>query len=158
MAEVHLRRVTKENFIECTNLQVEAAQAGLIATNTQSLAEAYVDSNLFPVAIYDAAACGYEQPTVPMIGFAMSEVLGGVGFIMRLMIDKKHQRQGYGRAATLALIRRLKLNPEVELIATSHLRENKAAAEFYKSLGFRAWNISWAISHPTETYVKLQDD
>ena len=157
MAEVHLRRVTRENFDECVGLQVEAEQAGFVATNTQSLAQAFVDSNLFPFAIYDAVACGHGEPEVPMIGFAMTEMVAGVGFIMRLMIDKKYQRQGYGRAATLELIRRLKLNPEVELIATSYRKENTAAAKLYQALGFRAWNISWAISHPTEIYVKLED-
>lgn len=64
MAKVHLRKVTQKNFWECLNLQVAESQKGLVATTTQSLAEAYVDPNLFPLAVYDAAACGYEQPEV----------------------------------------------------------------------------------------------
>ncbi|WP_322734948.1 GNAT family N-acetyltransferase [Nostoc sp. DedQUE12b] len=128
-----------------------------MATSTQSLAEAYVDPNLFPLAVYDAAACGYEQPEVPMIGFTMYEIVAGVGFIMRLMIDYKYQRQGYGRATMIEVIRRLKLCPDVEIIATSYRKENEIAAKLYQSLGFRQWDISYAVSHPTEMYVKLED-
>lgn len=154
--KVHLRRVTRENFRECLNLQVAESQKNFVATTTESLAEAYVNPNLFPLAVYDVSACGYEQPEVPMIGFTMYEIVAGVGFIMRLIIDRKYQRQGYGRATTIEVIRRLKLSPEVEIIATSHLKENKIAARLYQSLGFQPWNISWAISHPTEVYLKLE--
>lgn len=80
MAKVHLRKVTRENFRECLNRQIMESQRGLVAANTQSLAEAYIDLNLCPLAIYDAATCGYEQPEVPMIGFTMYELAAGVGF------------------------------------------------------------------------------
>jgi diamine N-acetyltransferase len=125
MAKVHLRKITQDNLKECLNLQVDDWQKGLVATTAQSLAEAYVNSNLFPFAVYDAFACGYEQPEVPMVGFTMYEIVAGVGFIMRLMIDCKHQRRGYGRATMLEVIRRLKLCPDVELIATSYRKTMK---------------------------------
>lgn len=157
MVKVHLRRVTQENFRECLNIQVAESQKGLVATTTQSLAEAYVNSNLFPLAIYDAAVCGYEQPEAPMIGFTMYEIAAGVGFITRLMVDKKYQRQGYAKATMIEVIRRLKLYPDVEIVATSYQKGNEIAAHLYQSLGFRQWDISWAISHPTEVYVKLED-
>ena len=157
MAKVHLRKVTRENFQECLNLQVTESQKCWVATTTKSLAEAYVDPNLFPLAIYDAAVCGYEQPEAPMIGFTMYEITTGVGFIIRLMIDQKYQRQGYGRATMIEVIRRIKLYPDVEIIATSYQKENKIAAKLYQSLGFGRWDISYAISHPTEVYVKLED-
>lgn len=156
MAKAHLRRVTRENFRECLSLQVSESQKELVATTTQSLAEAYIDPNLFPLAVYDAAACGYEQPEFPMIGFTMYEVAAGIGFIMRLMVDEKYQRQGYGRATMIEVIRRLKLCPDVEVIATSYRKENEIAAELYQSLGFQPWDISYAVSHSTEIYVKLE--
>ena len=157
MPKVHLRKITRENFKECLNLEVTEAQEVLVATTTQSLAEAYIDPNLFPLAIYDAAACGYEQPKVPIIGFTMYEIAAGVGFIMRLMIDKKYQGQGYGRATMIEIIRRLQLYPDVEIIATSYRKENEIAARLYQSLGFRQWDVSYAISHQTEVYVKLEN-
>jgi diamine N-acetyltransferase len=156
MVKVHLRKITRDNLKECLNLQVDNSQKSLVTTNVQSLAEAYVDTNLFPFAVYDINACGYEQPQAPMLGFIMYEIDAGVGFIMRLMIDFKYQRQGYGRATMIEIMRRLKLHPDVEIIATSYRKENEVAAFLYQSLGFTPWDIEWAQSHPTETYVKLE--
>jgi diamine N-acetyltransferase len=155
MTRVHLRNVTLDNFRECIGLEVNQNQQGLVASNVQSLAEAKVNSNLFPLAIYDAAVAGYEKPQLPMVGFTMYEIADGVGFIMRLMIARQYQQQGYGRAAMLEAIRRLKLYPEVELIATSHRRGNKVASKLYRSLGFVDWDIEWAKEQETEIFLKL---
>ena len=93
-----------------------------------------------------------------MVGFTMYELNPcGVGFILRLMIDKAHQRKGYGRVAMVEVIRRLKLYPEVEMIATSHKQENKAAANLYRSLGFVPWEIEWARENKSEVFLKLQE-
>lgn len=156
MVKVHLRKITRDNLRECLNLQVDDSQKTLVATNAQYDAEAYVDTNLFPFAVYDTSARGYEQPQAPMLGFTMYEIVAGVGFIMRLMIDFKYQRQGYGRATMIEVIRRLKLCPDVEIIATSFAFENEEAASLYQSLGFTVWDIEWAKSHPTEIYVKFE--
>ena len=157
MASVCLQKITSDNCQECISLRVEDSQVSLIATNAKSLAEASVNSNLVPLAIYDGAALGYERPTVPMVGFTMYELAAGVGFIARLMIDQKFQRKGYGRATTIEVIRRLKLHPEVQLIGTSHRRENRAAGELYRSLGFVSWEVDWAKNDEQETYLMLRD-
>ena len=155
MAKIHLRNVTLDNFHECISLEVEESQKRFIASNVKSLAEAKVNPNLFPLAIYDAAVAGYEKPQLPMVGFTMYEITAGVGFILRLMIDRKYQRNGYGRAAILEVIRRLKLHPEVELIATSYQRGNETASKLYRSLGFGDWDIEWAKDHESDIFLKL---
>ncbi|WP_017315473.1 GNAT family N-acetyltransferase [Mastigocladopsis repens] len=155
MAKVHLRKVTLDNFRECISLEVEESQKELVASNVKSLAEAYVNPNLFPLSIYDATVVGYEQAHLPMVGFTMYEITAGVGFILRLMIDHKFQRKGYGRAAMLEVIRRLKLYPEVELIATSYQRGNETASKLYRNLGFVDWDIEWAKAHATDMFLKL---
>lgn len=88
----------------------------------------------------------------------MYEVTVGVGFIHRLMIDRDHQRRGYGRAAMLEVIRRLWLYPEVEMIATSHRRNNEPAASLYRELGFVDWDIEWAQENPDEVFLCLPCD
>jgi diamine N-acetyltransferase len=120
MAEVHLRRVAADNEQECLGLRVDDAQAQFVAPNAQSLAQAKANPRLVPLAVYDRAARGSPQPCVPMVGFVMYEIDCGVGSILRLMIDRAHQRKGYGRAALVEVIRRLRLEPEVEMIVTSH--------------------------------------
>ena len=157
MADVCLMPVTAENYAECIKLRVHDWQAGFVAPNLKSLAEAHSNANLYPLAIYDRAALGHERPPVPMVGFTMYELSAGVGFIARLMIDRAHQGQGYGRAAMVELIRRLKLIPEVQLIATSHRRENVAAGALYCSLEFVEWSVAWASENPDELYLMLAD-
>ena len=157
MAEVHLRGISLENYKECLALRVDESQSSLVATNAQSLAEAKVNPTLVPLAIYDAAARGYERPTVPMVGFTMYELAAGVGFILRLIIDRGHQRRGYGWATMLEVMRRLRLHPEVELIATSFRRENVAAARLYHSLGFVEWDIGWANPNGPEVFLRLRE-
>lgn len=56
MGEVHLRPITRDNFRECVSLQVEDDQKQLVASTVQSLAEAYVNPALVPLAIYGRAA------------------------------------------------------------------------------------------------------
>lgn len=155
MANVHLRPITKANLDECLALDLEETQRGLVAPNAKSLAQAYVDPHLTPLAIYDVTAVGYERPTVPMVGFVMYEVAEGVGFIARLMIDRESQGKGYGRATMLEVIRRLRMLPEVHLIATSHRVENAVAGKLYHRLGFTDWPVNWAKEHPEEVYLML---
>jgi len=156
MTKVSLRPITKENFNECVSLEVAEHQKELVATNVQSLAEAYVNPTLHPFGIYDASAHCKKNPDI--VGFTMYELAAAVGFILRLMVDEKYQRKGYGRAAMLEVIRRLKLHPEVEIIATSHLRKNKVAARLYESLGFVDWETEWAKDLPHERYMILKED
>lgn len=73
------------------------------------------------------------------------------------MIDRKYQRQGYGRAAMLEVIRRLKLHPDVELIATSYQRGNETASKLYRNLGFVDWNIAWAMDHQSDIFLRLNE-
>ncbi len=158
MVQVHLRDVTVGNFQECINLRVEQKQEGLVASNMKSLAEAKANPNLFPFALYDATTIGYEKPLSPMIGFTMYEITAGVGFIQRLMIDQRYQHQGYGKAAMIEVIRRLKLYPQVQLIATSHRQENIAASQLYRSLSFVDWEIAWAKENPSEVFLRLDEE
>jgi diamine N-acetyltransferase len=153
MARVHLRPVTVNNVRECLRLRVDATQESLVASNAQSLAEAKANPELVPLAVYDEAARGYPAPAVPMIGFATYEVTLGVGFILRLMIDRAHQRKGYGRATVLEVIRRLRLHPEVEMIATSHRQDNAASARLFRGLGFVPYDVQ--DGRPGEVFLRL---
>ena len=71
---MHLRPVTLDNYLECLSLRVDDTQAGFVATNAKSLAEAKGNPTLVPLAIYGCAARGSPKPTVPMVGFVMYEL------------------------------------------------------------------------------------
>ena len=157
MTQVSLHKITEGNRANCLDLRVAPSQSGWVAPNSESLEEAAANLNLVPLAIYDAMARGFEKPDVPMVGFTMYELGAGMGFIRRLMIDQRFQRRGYGRAAMLEVIRRLRLHPEVEMIATRHRRENAAAAKLYRSLGFVDWKTRCSERHPSEVYLRYPD-
>lgn len=156
MVQVHLRPITKDNLAACLALHVGDDQKQFVADNAQSLAQAYVGDTLVPLGIYPAAARGWaDDVPVPMVGFTMYELEAGIGFIMRLMIDRDHQGRGYGRMAMIEVIRRLLLHPEVEAIATSYRHDNAAAARLYATLGFVPWDIPWAQNQDVERYLIL---
>lgn len=157
--EVNLQYITTDNYRECLKLSVDESQAHFVATNAQSLAEAKADSTLIPLAVYGREALGFMPPDipVPMVGFIMYELKGGVGFILRVMIDRTYQRKGYGKAAVIEVIRRLKLHPEVQMVATSYQRNNEASAGLFRSLGFVSWDIAWATENESEVFLRLDE-
>jgi diamine N-acetyltransferase len=57
-------------------------------------------------------------------------------YLGRLMIDEKHQGKGYGKAATLAVIERLKQTKDCREIYLSFVPENTGAEKLYSSVGF----------------------
>ena len=157
MTIVSLRPITPETLDECISLKVANDQKGFVAPNIYSLAEAAVSPTYHPFGIYDADAHYRTNPS--MVGFVMYGLSNARGFILRLMVDEKFQRRGYGRAAMVEVIRRLKLHPEVERIATSHNRKNEAAARLYESLGFVDWkHESRDEGYSGERYLILQED
>ena len=87
----------------------------------------------------------------------MYEIDCGVGLIIRLMIDRAHQRKGYGRAALPEIMRRLRLEPEVEMIVTSHRHDNAVVAALLRSLGFVPWELEGIALKPGEVYLRLPD-
>ena len=156
MVKVSLRPITPENLDECISLKVANHQKEFVDSNVQSLAHASVSPTYHTFGIYDADAHYRANPS--MVGFVMYELIDAVGFILRLMIDEKFQRRGYGRAAMVEVIRRLKLHPEVERIATSHARKNEAAARLYESLGFVDWKHESRTDDSSQKYLILQED
>jgi len=127
---VTLHEITMENFAECIRLNVGPEQRDFVASNVYSLAEAKADGVSNPLAIY-----AEEQ----MVGFTMYdfEPKEARGYITRLMIDVRFQKNGHGRAAMQQVIDRLRSNPACAEIQTSYAPENAVAARLYADLGFR---------------------
>ena len=152
MPRIVLRSIDIANFKACIDLKVHPTQEAYVAPNVYSLAQAKANPKLHPYAIYDGAVFTRDlEPDDEMVGFVMYQVWDEVGFIMRLMVDQRFQRRGYGRAAMVEAIRRLKLHPDVRHIATSVHKENEAAEGLYRSLGF----VDAPKEDPVELYLQL---
>jgi diamine N-acetyltransferase len=98
---------------------------------------------------------GTRSRVSPWLGFVMYEIDCGVGSILRLMIDRAHQGKGYGRAALVEVIRRLRLEPDVEMVVTSHRHDNAVVAALFRSLGFVSWELEGIALKPGEVYLRL---
>jgi diamine N-acetyltransferase len=139
MQKVTLRRLAASDHDQVMGIRPGRGQEQLVAGVEASLAEVATNDALTPFAVYDASQLGLPEPDQPPVGFAVTEVVASVGFILRVLIDADHQRKGYGRATMTELVRRLRLQPDVELIATSHRTENLPMARLCAGLGFEPW-------------------
>lgn len=129
-----LREVTKDTVRALCKL--DAGDGGMqVAPNAVSIAEAY-----FHDEAWFRAICAGDEP----VGFVMlyDPTLSASPeehqfFLWRLMIDKAHQRKGYGAAAVALLIEHLRTCPGARALHVSHIRGADALARFYSRLGFR---------------------
>ena len=126
-----LVEIDRHNYLSILDLSVSEEQRLFVASNTYSLAQAFVQPECVPLALY-----AENKP----VGFAMYciDESDREYWIYRLMIDQRHQGRGYGRAAMLLLIDRIrsKMDEEQHRIYISFEPENEIAKSLYESLGF----------------------
>lgn len=127
---VTLREITPENFSAVINLDVAENQKLFVAPNVKSIAQAKIYPDSIPLAIYN----GDDE----LVGFVMYgyDPDDKKYYLGRLMIDAKHQGKGYGKAATLEVIRRMREIDGCRAIYLSFVPENTGAEKFYSSVGF----------------------
>jgi len=140
------------NCWEVTELRVDKAQSNFVATNSDSLVEAFVahnQNNYTPItrAIYnDETLVGFLMVSYLKNGheYDVEDVLftsdGSPCYLFhRLMIAKDHQGKGYGKEAILQIIDYVKSKPhgEADYFYISFEPENKSARIVYKKAGFR---------------------
>jgi diamine N-acetyltransferase len=130
LSGITLRKIDHTNWLDCIALQVNEDQKSFVAPNVYSLAEASFYPTYVPLAIY------LEDK---MVGFLLygKDPDDGRYWIPRIMIDKKNQHNGYGKAAMILLIDILKNKKDCRNVSISHEPENHIADKLYSSLGFR---------------------
>ena len=141
---LHLEKVTWDNYDKICKLRVTKEQSNYVATNARSLIHAYIalsqgEIRPFPFGIY----LGKKPIGFVMIGYngyedGEPEYMKDSYFIWRFMIDKKYQGNGYGRKAfqlALDFVRTLPCGPS-DICWLSYEPENEAAKKLYLSFGF----------------------
>lgn len=140
MTAISVRPITAENWLDCISLQLTEAQeaAGFLSPNTFSLAQAHYEPWLMPVGLYHGET---------MVGFALwgrwpetnipAHARPGVACILRFMIDRQHQGQGYGQASLNALIAQIRAQPDCREVELSVDPTNPAAIHVYTKAGFQ---------------------
>jgi diamine N-acetyltransferase len=112
-------------------LCVAPEQARFVASNANSIADAYVYPEMRPLAVY----AGDD-----LVGFVMhgQDPDTGHWWIVRMMIDERFQGRGYGRGAMLALIELIREQHGAASIRLGVDPANQGAIGLYESLGFTA--------------------
>lgn len=125
---VELVELTADNLNAVMDLQVAASQAGLVASNAESIAEASFEPQAWCRAIY-----GNGVP----VGFVLLYEDSDSHFLWRFMIDAAHQRRGFGAAALQLIIERARATAGVTSVGLSYADRPGNAGAFYRRLGFR---------------------
>ena len=138
---ISLRPVDSTNYRECIELSVEPEQQSFVASNVQSLADAYVwreaaepyavysDEEMVGFALLFPFAGDVDDDSIPEPGTEQGMVL------VRLMIDATFQGRGYGRDALEAIVENLR-DRGLPTIRLSVVPDNEQALEFYRRNGF----------------------
>ena len=143
---VRLVPISGETVRDILKLQVLESQRNFVAPNDMSLIEAYIAlshrGQAFPFGIYD----GDVPVGFCMIGYGADDdwkdapaVARDNYNLWRLMIDRRHQGKGYGRAAMERILAFIAGEPcgPADFCWLSYEPENTAAAALYASFGFR---------------------
>jgi len=126
---ISLREINSDNFHQCINLKVAEGQEKFVASNLKSIAEAKIYPTALPLVIY----CEDEMVGFVMYGFDTDD---NKFYLGRLMVDAQHQGKGYGKAATLEVIERMKKIDGCQELYLSFVPENTRAEKLYASVGF----------------------
>ncbi len=144
-AKITLQEITEDTLSEILNLEVKENQRRFIASNEKSIAQAHFSNFSWFRAIYaDTTPVGfvmlYLDPDKPIYE------------LWRFMIDKDHQRKGYGREAMKQCIEFVRSLPYTQELFLSIVPENGGAAAFYSSMNF-FYTGEW---HGNEKIMKLE--
>lgn len=141
---MELRKVTAENLFPIVKLSVDESQQNFVASNTESILEAYVTVTAgnvaLPFGLYeDGELVGFVMFGYGCIGDEDEPLVAEGNYcIWRLMIDKRFQGQGLGKKAVAAALDYIKSWPcgKAEYCWLSYEPENTVAAGLYRSFGF----------------------
>ncbi len=127
---VTLQAITVQNLHSIISLNLKDVEKDLVFPNVYSIAEAYVEHNTTPLAIYA------DDTPVGFLFHGQFEEDKGEYWVARLMIDKDHRRKGYAEAAMQTLLDELREKEDCKEVFLSFVPTNAAAQALYNKLGF----------------------
>ena len=141
---IHFEEITNSNIWKVCQLEVFEEQKNFVAENIESLAEAYATrnegNNALPLAVYnDEELIGFIMVGKGTVGIGdESELIKNNYVLWRLMIDKKFQHRGFGKATIDAAIQLIKTFPfgTADYVWLSYEPENEHAKKIYNKYGF----------------------
>lgn len=146
--EIQLKAVTRQNFLDVTDLRLLDHQRDYVASNAFSIAQASFNPAMQTRAIY----AGEE-----LVGFLLYVDLEQAGQpgefgVWRLMIDIRHQGKGYGRRAMQMAVAEIRARGGVRKIWIAYQLDNTKARDLYAGLGF----VETEADEDDEMYAVLE--
>jgi ribosomal protein S18 acetylase RimI-like enzyme len=133
---VSLRPITSANLAEITALQLAPGQERFVSTVADSMLEAIAEpaGRAIQWGLYSGdLAVGFV-----MISDEVDDIPGYIPhYLWKLLIDRRHQRQGYGSAALDLVADHFRRQPGVEVLSTSAGQGQGSPIPFYERYGFR---------------------
>jgi diamine N-acetyltransferase len=126
---IALKKIDTENFWDIISLSLPKEQEELVVSNAVSIAQAYVQPECIPLAIYN------DDTVVGLVMYCVDRD-DGEYWIYRLMVDKAHQNKGYGRQAMDKVIETIKQDRTHHKIYLGVDINGGASVHLYEGLGF----------------------
>lgn len=141
---IKLCKVDAENLWKVVRLSVRDEQKEFVATNTESILEAYVTITAGHVALPHAIYADDTLVGFVMLGYSTigeedePDIAVGNYCLWRFMIDREYQGRGYGRAALTAALAYVRTMPcgVADYCWLSYEPDNLVAKKLYESVGF----------------------
>jgi len=132
--DVKLTEITRDNFDDVIELELEAAQEKNLPSNVYSIAESRLSPLFYPRAIcLNDVVAGFLMYQFGEIGdFDENECT-----IWRFMIDRKHQNTGIGKVAMSLALEEIKAHKRCGLVDIYYDPQNIAAKKLYARYGFK---------------------
>lgn len=127
---VTIKEITADNWVAAIKLKVKKEQENYVASNAASIAQSKFHTFLECYGIYDEDE---------MVGFS---ALGknpedDTIWIVRHMVDEKHQGKGYGKKGLKAVIKLMQEKFKPKSIFLDVVKENETATNLYVKAGFK---------------------
>jgi diamine N-acetyltransferase len=132
-----LRPVRREDVRKLAAMEIAPDQVGFVAPNVMTLAQAPYETGAHVFAVWQGEDMVGLLAMVDNREYQHGEVGDdpNSAFMWRLMIDRKHQGKGHGRAVLLEMADWVR-SRGLARIFTSVVPGNAVATRFYESAGF----------------------
>ena len=134
---VSLRPITEENRSAVEALRLAPGQERFVSSVGESMIEAVEDQA--GRAMYWAVYAGETPVGFVMISDEVAPESPGYipHYLWKLLIDHRHQRQGYGAATLDLIVEYFRARPGVDVLCTSAVPGEGGPIPFYERYGFQ---------------------
>lgn len=124
--------IDESNFYDVIALELKEEQRKFVAPNVRSIAECYIyrnNNDVLPYAVQD------DEKIVGFILIDLDENEREF-MIWRMMIDKKYQHSGYGRATVEKAIEMARKEGKYDTFIADYVKGNDVMGKMLESMGF----------------------